>query len=52
MITYSPVKYQEIELWNYHVQRIGETSVSLLNLNTPTSFSAVGKGYMCFHIDG
>ena len=58
MMTYSPVKHQEKNYSipttsnpNHHAQRIGATSASLLNLNTPKSLPPVGKEYMCFQID-
>ena len=37
---------------NHRAQRIGATSVSLLNLNTTEKLFPVGKEYMCFRIDG
>ena len=37
---------------NHYSQSIGATSVSLLNLNTPTKLLSVSKEYMCFQIDG
>ena len=37
---------------NHHAQRIDESLVSLLNLNTTTKLPTVGKEYMCFQNDG
>ena len=49
-MTYSPMKYQEknystptTSTTNHYAQHIGATSVSLLNLNTPTNLPPVGK---------
>ena len=37
---------------NNHTQRIATTSSSILNLNTHTILSPIGKEYMCFLNDG
>ena len=36
----------------HHTQFITATSVSMLNLNTPTILPPVDKEYMCFQKDG
>ena len=50
MTTYSSVKHKEKDYSipttktpNHHAQCIADTSVSLLNLNTPTKLPPVGK---------
>ena len=37
---------------NNHSKRIANTSVSILNLHTPTILPLIGKEYMCFYKDG
>ena len=59
MTTYSLVRHIKnknysiptISTPNHHTQRIDTTSSSILNFNTPTILSPVGKECMCFQKD-
>ena len=59
MTTYSLVRHQggkysipTISTPNHHTQRIATTFSSILNLNTPTILSPIGKEYIYFQKDG